>query len=137
MNLIKNINISLLTLLVLGGCSGEAKFENECALRHNGEMECSVRNIGTKEGSVCIVPRFYRLEWNEFHTYIKVKDSSNVTPTNKLCTNLIKPLDMQIVTKVMRFSDEEFKTFTPFEFCGAKLDDYWNEGCMVFFEEVP
>ena len=135
--MIKNLTITLLTLLVLGGCSGEAMFEHECTIRYSGEMECNVRNIGTKEGSICIVPTFYRYEWKEFYTYIRVEDSSHVTPTNKLCTNLIKPLDMQIVTNQMRFRDKEFKPFAPGDLCRAKSEDYWNEGCILVFTQVP
>ena len=133
----KPLTTLLLTLLVLGGCSGEAKFEQECSLTGLGKFECEVRNIGTEKGSVCLRAELLKLDWREtFRREINVKENEWQTPSNKLCTNLIEPMDMQKKSKTLYFYDDSGDSYLPWHLCSLEESLNWDEGCMWFTEEV-
>tara|TARA_B110000008_G_C16576162_1_gene406399 strand:- start:158 stop:565 length:408 start_codon:yes stop_codon:yes gene_type:complete len=134
----KTLTTLLLTLLILGGCSGEAKFEEDCSLFGGGKLECSIRNIGTKKGSICIQVSFYRMNFYDFYEDVEVRDEQNAVSFNKMCTNLIEPLDMQTKTKQMTFFDKNSEPYFPYQLCRHKGDeDDWGAGCLVNFIQVP
>ena len=127
----------LLTLLVLGGCSGEAKFEEDCSLFGGGKLECSIRNIGTKQGSICVQVDMLKLEWKDFYVDIIAREPNRAISFNKLCTNLIEPLDMQTKTKQMTFFDINHDPFTPVDYCYNKSAEIWDDGCLISYFLVP